>query len=917
MELHRRFGENKFIIVVPSRAIKAGVEDSLNKMRDYLSDIHNTDKYRSFVYDSKQVSHIQTFANSNFDIMLTTIQAFNSGNNVINQEYSEGFFGGKPLEIIQEANPIVIIDEPQSVDATDAGKKAIASLNPKVVLRYSATHKDKQYPLLYQFGPVQAYNGDGEKRYVKQIETLGTEVDTDGNIPVVELKGVEFKNGVLQAKVVAYKETEEDYIKKSITLKQNEYLAIKTKNSRYDVLGKVVEINSRDNFVEFENGHRIEIAQVEGENEIWLTSQITALIRDHLDRELRLQSQGIKVLSLIFLDSVENYRIYKDDSTENGEYAKLFESIYTSVLNSNPKYKTCNDYTVPVSEVHDGYFAMDKATKNNPAKYKDTMGDTQSDETAYEVIMADKEGLLTQYVPNKPETDTKASKLRFIFSHSALKEGWDNPNVFQILTITAPKSDLTRRQKIGRGLRICVNQKGERVYGEHNIVTIYANETFEEFAAGLQKEYLESGLLTNKIPDDFFAGLLIDKSQPTGIITDENFVEQSIEPDIDDQERVKNTVEVTPEDSSKFVRILRENRVIKKDDTVSPRAIKELNKKDFENKIVTEFVSHGGDEKIVKAMVENLKVKFNVPEPTNRKNRTLIEITDKENEYFKDLWDKISHKVNYRVKFRERELIDNIVDGNNSIVNIQISKMTATQTRARIGMMTTRLTSEVTGKRTEKLTWADMPIIDVTRQIADKVGLTRKAIIEIIRLATEKDDQFMEKIKQNPALFVRRAINNIQIHQRSMLNKSLVYVQTGELWSDTEFKPYEAADNTLWQVPTRGFIKTLFKQLVVDSNEERSFADSLVNEEKIKYFLKLPHWFKIPTPFGNYNPDWAILAETDSSSKLYFVVDTKTTREKGNLAPADQDKLNAGEQAYIEGDVKFQAPVKVIGDLQI
>ncbi|GAA5498895.1 DEAD/DEAH box helicase family protein [Lactiplantibacillus plajomi] len=481
--LHKQFGENKFIIVVPSRAIKSGVADSLDKLKDYLSDIYNTDKYHYFVYDSKQISNLQDFEGSSFEIMLMTVQAFNKGTNVINQEYSEGFFGGRPLDQITNSNPIVIVDEPQSVDGAIAGKRAISSLNPKVVLRYSATHKDVQYPLLYEFGPVQAY----KEHMVKHIETLGTDVDTDGNIPVVELKEQpKNKDNKLRAKVIAYKAVNGDFDKKVITLSINDSLAKKTKNPRYNALGLVAEINVLESFVEFENGYRAVIGSLEGEREIWVTSQMQAMIRDHLDRELRMQSQGIKVLSLVFLDEVKNYRIYTEEGSKSGRYAKLFEQLYTEILHSNPKYQVLNDYNVPVSEVHDGYFAKDKVTKKKPEMYRDSKGDSVKDESAYNAIMADKEGLLTQYVPGRPETDTKSAKLRFIFTHSALKEGWDNPNVFQILTITTPKNDLTRRQKIGRGLRIPVNQEGERVYNDdQNVVTIYANETFEQFAAGL------------------------------------------------------------------------------------------------------------------------------------------------------------------------------------------------------------------------------------------------------------------------------------------------------------------------------------------------------------------------------------------------------------------------------------------------
>ena len=913
-EIHKRFGENNFIIVVPSKAIKAGVEDSLKKLRGYLSSIHNTNRYEYFVYDSKKLSLLQNFENSTFTIMLTTIQAFNSDTNVINQEYSEGFFGGKPLDVIQNARPIVIIDEPQSVDGAKdgAGKKAIQSLHPKFVLRYSATHKDA-YPLLYQFGPVQAYQGNGDKRFVKQIETLGTEINTDGNLPVVELKSITANKGQIQAKVYAYKEVEEEFEKKLITIKQNENLYKKTNNPNYEQLGNVIEINRMENFVEFENGFRVTHNQHEGEKELWLTSQLTSLVRDHLDRELTLQKRGIKVLSLIFLDSVENYRIYNESGWNLGEYAKLFESIYETVIRGNSKYKALLDYNVPVSEVHDGYFAMDKGTKNRPARFKDTKGDTASDETAYEAIMSDKEGLLTQYNSNDKKTDTKSSKLRFIFSHSALKEGWDNPNVFQILTIATPKSDLTRRQKIGRGLRISVNQKGERVYGDHNVVTIYANETFEEFAEGLQKEYIEAGLLTNKISDDFFSGILVEKEYSP----DDSKSKES-ESEIGKYQSDKASIlKTTEKDSQLFVKVLKEEGVIKKDSTPAVRKLAKISDKDYEKKLVDVFVEKGGEASIGKAFVNTLKVKFDIKKPIDRRRRKTVEFTDKDNAYFVELWEKISHKVKYKVQFKEEDLLALLLDSANPITDIQVTKMTAIQTRARLKMVDTSVGTDIVGQRTDNLIWMELPILDVTKQIADKVGLTRSFVIKVLKLAQVKDKEFIDKIKQNPSLFVKRAVNNIKLHQRALLNRSLLYVRTGEIWSKEQFQSFEASDSTLWEVPSRAFLKTLYKAIAMESKEEKQFANALINEEKIKYFLKLPNWFKIPTPFGNYNPDWAILAERDNSSKLYFIVDTKTTREKGSLKPAEQDKLNAGLQAYQGDEFLFKAPVKVIGDLEI
>lgn len=920
--LHKRFNENKFVIVVPSKAIKAGVEDSLNKLKDYLSDIYNTDKYHYFVYDSKQISELQNFAGSNFEIMLTTVQAFNKSTNVINQEYNEGFFGGRPLDQIRDAHPTVIIDEPQSVDGAKAGKEAIASLSPKVTLRYSATHKDKQYPMLYEFGPAQAY----QAHMVKHIETLGTEVNTNGNVAFVQLKEKPKPIGAsLQAKVIAYKQVGDEYKKKTITLNQNDSLFEKTDNPQYKEWGKVVEINRADDFVEFENGKQATLGNNEGEAQIWIQSQMEALIKDHLNRELAMQDQGIKVLSLIFLDEVKNYRIYTADGAKKGQYAELFEKIYERVIHSNPKYKKLYNYNVPVDEVHDGYFAQDKATKKKPAMYCDTKGDTKKDETAYDAIMQDKEGLLTQYIPGKSETDTKAAKLRFIFSHSALREGWDNPNVFQIMTITTPKNDLTRRQKIGRGLRIPVNQSGERVYNDRqNVVTIYASETFEQFANGLQKEYLQDGVISNKIDENTFAGLIIKKHQ-----SDEDNDEEDTEilnPDsnklgVPDEQSEQPQVmhKITNEESNTFAEVLKETKITNSKGVVTVQGMRSLTK-EKKQQIVNKAAERGLEEETATSMIDYFANQYKVPVIENRQNKEHVKVINRDNPYLNDLWEKIAKKVNYRVEFKEETLINDIVNGSNPLADIQLEKMTAVQKRAKINLNKTNVSNELISTNTEHLENSDLPILDITRQLADQVGLTKQAIAKIILETNKENPNFIDSIKLNPALFVQRAKQNIKAHESKLLNQSLVYVLNGETWSKDNLKPFNAAKNTLWVVPDKGLKKTLFDKIAVDSDEERKFANQLVNEDKIKYFLKLPHWFKIPTPFGNYNPDWAILAEKDGSQRLYFIAETKSTTDRTKLRNDENARIDAGKRAYeAEGleEVIFRAPIVVVGNLEI
>ncbi|MCC4419984.1 DEAD/DEAH box helicase family protein [Limosilactobacillus reuteri] len=918
MALHKRFCENKFVIVVPSKAIKAGVEDNLDKLKVYLSNLYNTEKYNYFVYDSKQISELQNFAGSSFEIMLTTVQAFNKSTNVINQEYNEGFFGGRPLDQIRDAHPIVIIDEPQSVDGAKAGKEAIASLNPKFTIRYSATHKDRQYPLLYEFGPAQAY----QNHMVKHIETLGTDVNTNGNVAFIQLKEEPIPKGTsLQAKVLVYKQVGDEFKKRTITLNQNDSLFKKTKNPQYKSWGRVVEINRADNFVEFENGKQARLGDNEGETQIWIQSQMEALIRDHLDRELLMQDQGIKVLSLIFLDEVKNYRVYTAYGAKKGKYAELFENIYKRVLHSNSKYKKLYNYDVPAEEVHDGYFAQDKATKKKPAMYRDTKGDTQKDETAYKAIMEDKEGLLTQYVPRKPETDTKAAKLRFIFSHSALKEGWDNPNVFQIMTITTPKNDLTRRQKIGRGLRIPVNQNGKRVYNEkQNTVTIYASESFEEFANGLQKEYIDDGLISNKIDENTFAGLIVERHSIENGNDETNDIPIT---DLDDQtvqsDQPKAIHKITHEESKIFAKVLQEMEVTNDKGYVILKGLRSLTKKK-KKEVVEHTVEKGINRESATSMMDYFASQHKTPVVENRKNRKRVNVVNKNNQYLNNLWNMIAKKVNYRVVFKENELINDIVYGDNSLANIQLEKMTAIQTRAKININKANVTNELLSTNTEHIENSDLPILDITRQLADQVGLTRQAIIQMILKTNKIKPDFIKNIKLNPTLFVQRAKQNIKAHEKRLLNQSLVYVLNGEKWSQNELKPYTAAENTLWSVPDRGLSKTLFDKIAVDSQEEIKFAKQLVNEEKIKYFLKLPHWFKIPTPFGNYNPDWAILAEKKDAERLYFIADTKSTTDRTKLRNNENAKIEAGKKAYEAKGMEsiiFKAPIVVVGNLNL
>ena len=491
-ELNKLYGFKKFIIVVPSVAIREGVTSSIKLMRDHFRGLYNNVAFDHFVYQSKDLSRVRQFAvNNEIQIMVINIQAFqkDAGENVdyasltdeqkkrlnvIHQE-QDRMSGRRPIEYVQATRPILIIDEPQSVDNTEKSQKAIRNLQPLFCLRYSATHSNP-YNLLYQLDPVRAY----DLRLVKQIEVIDASGAQDYNQTFVRLDAVGYWPKTAktpQAKVTIFEDTPNGTREKQLKIKHGTNLASQTNRTDYEGY-LVTNINAEpDNeYVEFQNGIIIERFQESGGMaDERIKSQIEQTVESHFAKEKKLKGKGIKVLSLFFIDHVKSYRSYDDDGNPCKEkIAQWFEEAYTAI-GSKSLYAGLIPYRA--EEVHDGYFSADRK-KGKIVDLLDTSGSTAKDDETYELIMKDKERLLSPEVP-----------LRFIFSHSALREGWDNPNVFQICTLREMGTDRERRQTIGRGLRLPVNQDGDRVYDDQiNRLTVIANETFENFAKGLQSE---------------------------------------------------------------------------------------------------------------------------------------------------------------------------------------------------------------------------------------------------------------------------------------------------------------------------------------------------------------------------------------------------------------------------------------------
>ena len=505
-ELNKTYGFRKFIVVVPSVAIREGVLKSIDIMKEHFHTLYEKAPFDHFVYDSRRLGKVRQFATSNqIQIMCINIQSFQKDVadkelsemtedemkklNVINRE-NDRMSGRRPIEFIQAANPIVIIDEPQSVDNTEKSRRAIRNLNPLVTLRYSATHKNP-YNLLYKLDPIKAY----DLRLVKRIEVASVRSDDSFNDAYVKLLETDNTNGI-KARVEIHKEAPSGPKIAKLWVKQGDDLYVKS-GERYDYrdgyIVQNIDCTPGSEYIEFNHGRLLELGlEIGGLGDDLMRAQVYETVEQHLKKERALKGKGIKVLSLFFIDRVANYRIYNEDGTTSfGKIGQWFEEIYLE-LTTKPIYKGLIPFGV--AEVHNGYFSQDK-----DGHAKDTRGNTVADEDTYNLIMRDKERLLDPNVA-----------LRFIFSHSALREGWDNPNVFQICTLNETQSREKKRQELGRGLRLPVNETGERVHDETvNRLTVVANESYEDFAHKLQTEFEDDfGIRFGKVERIAFARIV-------------------------------------------------------------------------------------------------------------------------------------------------------------------------------------------------------------------------------------------------------------------------------------------------------------------------------------------------------------------------------------------------------------------------
>lgn len=877
LELNEKYGFLKFVIVVPSVAIKEGVLKTFQITKDYFKKEYNGMIYDLFMFDSSKLDRVRSFASaSTIDIMVTTIQAFNKDTNVMNRE-NDQLSGARPIDLIAETRPIVIIDEPQSVDNTPLAKEAIASLTPSVGFRFSATHRDTSYPTIYRLGAVEAY----DHQLVKQIEVAGIEIDEDGNRAHLKLIEVKTNKSGPSAKIEVYKKTRQGANKQVINFKAGDDMFTKTKLQIYDDVGFIQDIDATPGFesVTFSgNPEKITLASATIEDAAIKRAQITKTIEEHLNKELAFkhENQRIKVLSLFFLDKVENYRTYDEEGNPHlGQYAKIFEEEYERLIKLS-KYKELLDINVPVQEVHDGYFSAD-----NKGKLKNTKGDTKTDESTYEMIMKNKEGLLTFYDEAKGNT-AKANKIRFIFSHSALKEGWDNPNVFQIATLIETKDTITKRQKIGRGLRIAVNEDGERVPGfQVNTLTVMANESYKDFAEGLQKEYEEDGVVF-------------------GVFTKESFVTIEISRD-----EVTEELEILgKEKSEKLFEELKSQEYINNAGRATDKLRQAL--KDEEIELSSEFKEISSQIlDIAKSKVKSLEIK-------NAKDRVVVKVVKEAlSDDFLELWNKIKYKTTYHIKFDSNKLIEYAVKGNESfdgINSIQTRKGTYLYKKGTVEMTESGVKADETNESSVRAsTGGSYQLPDIITYLQNETNLTRKTIVGILKSVNNLDS-----FKNNPLSYMNQAAKIINAIKNQLIVDGIEYTRIDDsyeqkLFTTETLNAYLGDNGNSVPVDTQK-AKTVYDYVVTDSSVEKEFARKAEQDDNVKFYIKLPDWFKVRTPLGPYNPDWAILYEEEDEQHLYFIIETKGDISDEQLRPHERAKIKAGEKHFkaVNTDIRFK-----------
>jgi type III restriction enzyme len=849
-ELSRRYGFKKFIIVVPSVAIREGVLKNIEITREHFKALYNNIEFESFVYDAKKANRLRQFASSNtIQILVINIDAFRKNftgteeehkSNVIYQDRDQTN-GVRPIEFIQSTTPIVFIDEPQSVDSTEKSQDAIKALNPLCTLRYSATHRNP-YNLVYRLDPIKAFG----LHLVKQIVVDSAITSGAMNDAFVRVEKIDIKNGI-KAKLRIQIQAPTGAKEKSVTVKnEHDLYELSENRAQYKDGFVVTEIDGTPGaeFVKFNGGLILRLGEEQGgmREDVW-KAQIRKTVEKHLTKELQVRQLGLKVLSLFFVDRVANYRSY-DDSGQPvaGKFTQEFEDTLAHLAKDH-RFSSLEWLKLPIKSLHNGYFAQDKK-----GILKDTRGDTQADDDVYNLIMKDKERLLSTDEP-----------LRFIFSHSALREGWDNPNVFQICTLNETQSVMKKRQEIGRGLRLPVNQDGVRVFDESvNKLFVVANESYDDFARKLQTEYEEDcGVIFGKVPIQAFvkmAQVVDGKEQPLG-----------------------------KEVAGEIWNSLIANGILASDGKIQPKFDPKkdgftLNLPEQHKALESQLIDVLSNYQIERHIRDNRK------EGPNRLKKA-VQLSPE----FEALWERIKPRTTYQVEFTTDDLVHRAVQALRKMQRVEAAKVSFTT--AELSVTNAGVEAHAVAAKTETLQYrGSLP--DILAYLQNETELTRSTLVRILKESGRLSEFFV-----NPQRFMDSvaAILKSELHQLIVDGIKYERIPATEPefeWRQELFKSEELIN----YLTTLQVDHSIYEYIVYDSQVEREFAQKLDAREDIKLFVKLPRWFEVETPIGKYNPDWAILKHNEET--LYLVRETKSTKDFLKLRTTEADKVRCGQKHF-------------------
>ena len=879
-ELNKHYGWSKFIVVVPSIAIREGVYKSFQVTQEHFAEEYGK-KIRFFIYNSSQLTEIDRFASdSSINVMIINSQAFNAKGKDARRIYMklDEFRSRRPIDIIAKTNPILIIDEPQSVEGAQT-KERLKEFCPLLTLRYSATHRaDSIYNMVYRLDAMEAYN----KRLVKKIAVKGiSESGSTATESYVYLEGINLSKADPTATL------QFDY--KGATGLRKKTMKVGIGFNLYDNSGYLDEyrngfvvkfIDGRDNSVEFLNGIKIYAGDVIGKvsEEQLRRIQIRETILSHIERERQLFHKGIKVLSLFFIDEVAKYKQYDEAGNPyNGIYADMFEEEYADVVGNLQLEFGDEEYVkyldaISAHETHAGYFSIDKKGKLTDGKI-DKKEKTSDDSDAYDLIMRNKELLL--------DRDPKRSPVRFIFSHSALREGWDNPNVFQICTLKQSSSEVRKRQEVGRGLRLCVNQDGERMdvnaLGSDvhtvNVLTVIASESYDSFARGLQEELADAVAgRPVAVTADLFKGKVITDSKGNEQVVDADMAQAIFEDLI----------------SNGYVK-----RGVLTDKYYADKANGEIK--------VAEEVADSRD-----AVIKILDTVYdaNAMKPDDSRSQNVELQVDPEKlamPEFKALWKRISPKSVYVVDFDTDELVKKSIDALNTKLHVpkvffkvEEGEMDEIKSRDELkeGNAFSKKKSSTydSGRR---IRTNNSVKYDLVGKIVSETGLTRKAVVDIL---VGIDKTVFDQFAYNPEEFIIKASGLINDEKATAIVQHIAYNMLDERYSTDIFT--EPAIKGRLDVNAMKAQRHLYDHILYDSTNERNFAADLDTNTSVAVYVKLPDSFYIATPVGRYNPDWAIAFYEGTVKHIYFVAETKGSLRSMELRDIEKAKIHCAREHF-------------------